>query len=65
MGAVNADKALKAMHLVISKIAGSKSMSASSCGHVWCNNQYAIAQTLAGSASNLRTRHASIKAHRL
>eukprot|EP00971_Amphidinium_carterae_P302206 6004336-Amphidinium_carterae.1 len=46
-------------------MAGSKNMSTSPCGHVWCDNQSAIAQTLAGPSSNLKTRHVSIKAHRL
>eukprot|EP00971_Amphidinium_carterae_P040308 791267-Amphidinium_carterae.1 len=40
-------------------------MSTSPCGPVWCDNQSSIAQTLAGSAFKLRTRHVSIEAHRL
>eukprot|EP00971_Amphidinium_carterae_P164741 3266049-Amphidinium_carterae.4 len=51
--------------LVDSEMAGSAKMSTSPCGNVWCDNQSAIAQTLAGSSSNLKTRHVSIKAHRL
>eukprot|EP00971_Amphidinium_carterae_P296421 5888541-Amphidinium_carterae.1 len=34
-------------------------------GVVWCDNQSAIAQNLASSSSNWKTRHVSIKAHRL
>eukprot|EP00971_Amphidinium_carterae_P108355 2145458-Amphidinium_carterae.1 len=44
---------------------GSSRMPSKPCGNVWCDNQSAIAQTLAGSSSNLKTRHVSIKAHRL
>eukprot|EP00971_Amphidinium_carterae_P111103 2200604-Amphidinium_carterae.1 len=44
---------------------GSQNMTTSPIGNVWCDNQSAIAQVLAGSASNLRTRHVSIRAHRL
>eukprot|EP00971_Amphidinium_carterae_P312820 6217089-Amphidinium_carterae.1 len=62
---INADEALKAMHLVLAEMACSANMSTSPCGNVWCDNQSAIAQTLAGSSSNLKTRHVSIKAHRL
>eukprot|EP00971_Amphidinium_carterae_P244611 4856884-Amphidinium_carterae.3 len=65
MGSVNADEALKAMHLVLLEMAGSANMSTSPCGNVWCDNQSAIAQTIAGSSSNLKTRHVSNKAHRL
>eukprot|EP00971_Amphidinium_carterae_P290736 5773205-Amphidinium_carterae.2 len=64
-GALNADEALKVVHLVLSEMTGSAKMSTSPCGNVWCDNQSAISQTLAGSSSNLKTRHVSIKAHRL
>eukprot|EP00971_Amphidinium_carterae_P215086 4269050-Amphidinium_carterae.1 len=65
IGAANADEALKAMHLVLAEMTGSSRMPSNPCGNVWCDNQSAIAQTLAGSSSNLKTRHVSIKAHRL
>eukprot|EP00971_Amphidinium_carterae_P142403 2820778-Amphidinium_carterae.1 len=65
LGAANADGALKAMYLVLSEMTGSYMMPADPCGIVWCDNQSSIAQTPAGSNSNLKTRHVSIKAHRL
>eukprot|EP00971_Amphidinium_carterae_P203407 4036581-Amphidinium_carterae.2 len=64
LGAANADEVLKAMYLVLSEMTGSCMMPADPCGVVWCENQSAIAQTLAGSSSKLKTRHVSIKAHR-
>eukprot|EP00971_Amphidinium_carterae_P178454 3540161-Amphidinium_carterae.1 len=52
------------MSLVLSELSGSVAMLKEPCGRGWCDNQSAKAQTLAGPASNLKTRHVSIKAHR-
>eukprot|EP00971_Amphidinium_carterae_P190172 3774778-Amphidinium_carterae.1 len=60
-GASHAGESLKAMHLVLSEMLGTSQTSTKPCGRVWCDNQSAISQMLAGSSSNLKTRHVSIK----
>eukprot|EP00971_Amphidinium_carterae_P161475 3201767-Amphidinium_carterae.1 len=53
------------MHFVLSEMLGTCRTATKPCGRVWCDHQSAISQILAGSSSDLKTRHVSIKANRL
>ena len=65
IGASNAGEALKATHLIVHELLGTSESTKNMAGRVWCDNQSSIAQVVKDAASNLRTRHLSIRAHRL
>ena len=65
IGASNAAEAVKAGHLIVHSMLGSSDQTRDLKAQVWCDNQSSIAQIMKDASSNIRTRHISIRAHRL
>ena len=65
VGSVDAAESAKAAHLILHEMLGSSSKTRRMKATVWCDNQSALAQMMKSSASSIRTRHLSIRSHRL